>query len=146
MKIRVILPALALVAGSALAGEKSLMHCFAYTPIAEATAADWEAFNKASDAMPKNIPGVIRVWHGKLARPLNLAVAADGADRKKVVAGEKDVAGKLMLQKREYGMCIEMKDEATLKAYPQAPYHKVWSEAYAKVRVAGTTTYDILGQ
>jgi len=129
-----------------MAGEKSLMHCFAYTPIAEASAADWEAFNKASDAMPKNIPGVIRVWHGKLASPLNLVVAADGADRKKVASGEKDVAGKLMLQKREYGMCMEMKDADTLKAYSQTPYHKVWSEAYAKVRVAGTTTYNILGQ
>ena len=142
-----ILLALLLAAGAcANAGEKSLMHCFAYTPIAEATAADWEAFNAASDAMPKKIPGVIRVWHGKLSNPLNLVVAADAADRKKVATGEKDVAGKLVLQRREYGMCIEMKDEATLKTYTQQAYHKVWSEAYAKVRVAGTTTYNILGQ
>jgi hypothetical protein len=141
-----ILPALTLAAGTAMAGEKALMHCFAYTPIAEATQADWDAFQKASDEMPKKIPGVTKVWTGKLARPLVLVVSADGADGKKVRAGEKDVSGKLTMQKREYGMCIQMKDEAALKAYPQHPYHKVWSEAYSKVRVPGTTTFDILGQ
>jgi hypothetical protein len=43
-------------------------------------------------------------------------------------------------------MCIEMKDEAALKAYADHPYHKEWMEVYSKVRVEGTTTYDILGQ
>ena len=147
MKLRNILPVMILAAGAtATAGEKALMHCFAYTPIAEATQAEWDAFQKASADMPKMIPGITKVWTGKLTGPLNLVVAADGADRKKVASGEKDVVGKLMLQKREYGMCIEMKDADTLKSYPTHPYHKVWSEAYAKVRVAGTTTFNILGQ
>jgi hypothetical protein len=137
----------ALLCGSlAFAGEKKLMHCFAYTPIATATPADWEAFHKASDDMPSKIPGVSKVWYGKLTRPFNLVMSADAADRKKVVSGEKDVSGKLALTRREYGMCIEMQDEATLKAYPAHPYHKVWSAAYEKVRVPGTTTFDIVGQ
>ena len=135
-----------LAASTAFAGEKKLMHCFAYTPIATATQADWDAFHAASDAMPSRIPGVTKVWYGKLARPLSLVMGADAADRKKVSAGEKDVTGKLALTKREYGMCIEMESEATLKAYPTHPYHKVWMAAYEKVRVAGTTTFDILGQ
>jgi hypothetical protein len=47
---------------------------------------------------------------------------------------------------REYGMCMEMKDTATLKAYETDPYHKVWTDAYSKVRVEGTTTFNVLGQ
>lgn len=133
-------------AALSLAGEKSLMHCFAYTPIATATQAEWDAFGKASDELPKKIPGIKRVWYGKLKSPLNLVMGADGADRKRVSAGETDVTGKLALTKREYGMCIEMKDADALTAYAKHPYHKEWVAAYEKVRVAGTTTYDILGQ
>ena len=147
MKLCIAVSTLVLAAGSsAVAGEKALMHCFAYTPIAEATQAEWDAFEKASNDMPKMIPGITRIWVGKLARPLNIVSGSDAADRKRVAAGEKDVAGKLVLQKREYGMCIEMKDEETLKTYPKHAYHKVWSEAYAKVRVAGTTTFDIVAK
>ena len=47
---------------------------------------------------------------------------------------------------REYGMCMEMKDAAALKAYDDDPYHKVWTEAYSKIRVDGTTTFNIPGQ
>jgi hypothetical protein len=47
---------------------------------------------------------------------------------------------------REYGMCMEMKDANALKAYDTDPYHKIWNEAYSKVRVEGTTTFNIIGQ
>ena len=43
-------------------------------------------------------------------------------------------------------MCMEMTGPDVLKAYDTDPYHKVWADAYAKVRVEGTTTYNILGQ
>ena len=43
-------------------------------------------------------------------------------------------------------MCIELKGLTNLKAYEAHPYHKTWVDVYSKVRVAGTTTYDILGQ
>jgi hypothetical protein len=33
-----------------------------------------------------------------------------------------------------------------LKKYTANPYHKTWSAAYEKVRVAGTTTFDIIGR
>jgi hypothetical protein len=42
------------------AGEKKLMHCFAWTPIKEATPADWQAFYKASDALPHKIKGITK--------------------------------------------------------------------------------------
>ena len=47
---------------------------------------------------------------------------------------------------RTWGMCMEMTDVAAYKAYAEDPYHKIWTAAYEKVRVDGTTTFDILGQ
>jgi hypothetical protein len=43
-------------------------------------------------------------------------------------------------------MCIELNGLSNLKAYDAHAYHKTWVDAYSKVRVEGTTTYDILGQ
>ena len=48
---------------------------------------------------------------------------------------------------RQQGMCIEFQGgPEVLKAYTDHPYHAEWVAAYEKVRVAGTTTYDILGK
>jgi len=41
---------------------------------------------------------------------------------------------------------MEMADEAALKAYDSDPYHKIWTEAYSKIRVDGTTTFNVIGQ
>ena len=41
---------------------------------------------------------------------------------------------------------MEMENEGTLKAYAEDPDHGEWVKAYEKVRVAGTTTFDIIGQ
>lgn len=112
-----------LLASSAIAGEKKLMHCFAFTVIDTATPADWDAFYKATDEIPKKIKGVSHVWYGKLASPLS----HNGA-------------------KRTFGVCMEMDNAAARKAYGDDPYHKTWTDAYDKVHVDGTTTYDILGQ
>jgi hypothetical protein len=132
---------------SAFAGDKTLMHCFAWTPVKEATAADWDAFYKASDALPQKIQGVVRVWYGKLASPLGIAAVGkiDDATMQKLRAGE-TVTAPVSRVAREYGMCIEMKNADVLKAYATDPYHQIWNDAYAKVRVEGTTTFNILGQ
>ena len=76
-RVLICLAALALATGSLSAAEKKLMHCFTFTPVEEATAADWDAFYKATDELPGKIPGLSRVWHGKLVRPL----AIFGTDR-----------------------------------------------------------------
>jgi hypothetical protein len=112
-----------LASPAAFAGEKKLMHCFAFTPVKDASQADWDAFYKATDLIPKKINGVSKVWYGKLASTL----------------GRGDSA-------REYGVCMEMTDQAARTAYGNAPYHAEWLKAYEKVRVDGTTTFDILGQ
>lgn len=146
--IRVAAVAGLMMAASAIqAGEKKLMHCFAFTPVKTATEADWSKFYATTDALPSKIPGITKVWHGKLARPLALVTPTkiSDDDRKKMMAGEA-VNAEVKRVVREYGVCMEMTDEAALKAYDSAPYHKDWSDAYSKVRVEGTTTYNILGQ
>ena len=47
---------------------------------------------------------------------------------------------------RQYGVCMEMDNAEARKNYGNDPYHKIWTDAYSKVRVEGTTTFDILGQ
>jgi hypothetical protein len=133
---------------AAFAGQKTVMHCFAWTPVKEATAADWQAFYQASDALPKKIKGIKKVWYGKLAGPLGqtqMQGSLDDATLKKYRAGEA-ITVPVTRVPREYGMCMEMTDAAALKAYDTAPYHKTWTDAYAKIRVDGTTTFNILGQ
>jgi hypothetical protein len=145
--IRLASLVLILLSGSAFAGEKTVMHCFAWTPIKEATPADWQAFYKASDALPHKIKGIVRVWYGKLQEPLGQTQIGniDTATFQKYRGGE-SINAPVTRTTREYGMCMEMKDAAALKAYDDDPYHKVWTDAYSKVRVEGTTTVNILGQ
>ena len=138
---------LALCHTAAQAGDQTVMHCFAWTPVKEATPADWQSFYKASDALPHKIKGIVRVWYGKLASPLSQAKLGDvdKATFHKYSSGEPVVVPVTRVE-REYGMCMEMKNADVLKAYDTDPYHKIWTEAYAKVRVEGTTTFNILGQ
>jgi hypothetical protein len=112
-----------LLASTATAGEKKLMHCFAFRAVKGASQADWDAFYKATDELPKKVKGVSRVWYGKLATPFE----SDGAVR-------------------EYGVCMEMDDAAARARYGNDPAHEQWDKAYSKVRAEGTTTFDILGQ
>ncbi len=135
-----------MLAGTSVAGEKSFMHCFYFSPVKEATQADWDTFYKATDALPGKIPGVKRVMYGKLARPMmQLGATVDAEGRKKLAAGEKmqaEVSGNV----REYGVCMEMENEAALKTYATHPGHTEWNKAYEKVRKAGTLTVDFMGQ
>jgi len=139
----------ALILGTTLAqaGEKHLMHCFAFTPIATATQAEWDAFYKATDMLPKKINAIKMVWAGKLARPLMQYNTSNAEARKKAMGGEKGVMGELTAVRREYGVCMAMDGgPEVLKTYTANPITKEWLAAYEKVRVAGTTTYDIIGQ
>src|SRR5277367_2870608 len=89
-----------LLASVAPAGEKKLMHCFAFTPLKSATQADWSAFYKATDDLPKKIKGVSRVWYGKLASPFEAEEMS-----------------------RSYGVCMEMTDRAARESYGDDPAH-----------------------
>ena len=136
---------LLLTSGLAPAGEKGMMHCFAFTVIPEATDADWKAFAAATDMWPSKFSGVQKVWHGKLRSPLaQYTITAEA--RKQLAAGEKDVDTKANRLMRQHGVCMLMDGPQTLKEYTGVPFHKEWMAKYEKVRVAGTTTYDILAQ
>jgi hypothetical protein len=136
---------LLLTSGLAVAGEKGMMHCFAFTVIPEATDSDWKAFAEATDQWPSKFKGIQKVWHGKLRGPLaQYTITAEA--RKKLAAGEKDVDTKANRLMRQHGVCMLMEGPGTLKEYTASPFHKEWMAKYEKVRVAGTTTYDILGQ
>ena len=69
-RLATLLAGLSLSASLSVAAEKTLMHCFAFTPIETASQAEWDAFSKATDELPKKIKGLKRVWYGKLTRPL----------------------------------------------------------------------------
>jgi hypothetical protein len=134
-----------LISGTAAAGEKKLMHCFAYTVIDSATEADWQAFYKATDQLPSKIPGISRVWYGKLRAPLAIfSTTPEG--RKQLGTGEPKVTAEVTRVVRKSGVCMEMENEGILKTYTAHPFHKEWGAAYSKVRVEGTTTFDIIGQ
>jgi hypothetical protein len=138
---------LLLLAGTANAADKTLMHCFAWTSIKEATPAEWQAFFKASDAMPSKIKVVKKVWYGKLAQTLGQVSVTqiDPEARKKAAAGEK-VNAEVQRTPRDWGMCMELTSLDALKTYDADPYHKEWNAVYEKVRVEGTTTFNIVGQ
>lgn len=138
--------AILLFAGTALAGEKGMMHCFAFTTIDAATDAEWQAFYKGTDALPSKMPGIVkRVWYGKLRAPLQ-QFNVDAETRKKFTAANADAEGKVTRLMRQQGVCMEMANEAALKTYTDHPYHKEWVAIYEKVRRPGTTTFDIIGQ
>ncbi len=123
-----------LLTGVGAAGEKKLMHCFAFTPVEDASEADWEAFYKATDELPDKIDGFNKVWYGKLRRPMRLYYKTGGDE------------AEYEQRVREWSVCMEMADIAALEKYADHPAHRQWEEAYFKVRQRGTTTFDILGQ
>jgi hypothetical protein len=145
--MKIVLAAILLATPSLWASEKTLMHCFAWTVKSEATQADWDAFAKASDALPEKIKGIVRVWYGRLYAPLSQVSIAgmDNADFKKFQSGER-VTSPVTRLWRQYGMCMEMKSADALKAYDADPYHQIWTDAYSKVRNEGTTTFNILSK
>lgn len=136
---------LLLTMGLAAAADKGMMHCFAFTVIPEATDADWKAFAEATEQWPSKFEGIKGIWQGKLRSPLTLyTISAEG--RKKLAAGEKNVATEANRVIRQHGVCMLMTGPEALKAYTENSFHAEWMAKYEKVRVAGTTTYDILGQ
>lgn len=146
-RIVAVIFAVCLTTAMAAAGEKKLMHCFAFTAIESATPADWNAFYKATDELPGKIPGLTHVWYGKLRNPQSQFFTDRETSQKlaAATAGE-PVNGPVTRRVRQYGACMEFNDESALKAYVDNPAHKQWEKAYEKVRQPGTASFDLLGQ
>ncbi len=123
MKIFFALAASAIMlASTASAADDNLVHCFLFTAVDKAPDADWQAFFKATDALPSKIPAVKHVWYSKLGRPMEIGGAT-----------------------RQWGVCLHLGGPDARKAYAAAPYHSEWEAAYFKVRVPGTSTFDLQG-
>ena len=103
--------------------QKSLMHVFAYTPLEGSTPEDYENLKKATAAMVGQIPGLRRVWIGKLREPLPVETRI-----------------------HTVGVAMEFDDAAALEVYARHPIHDDWVKTYTKVRKEGTMTLDILGE
>ena len=103
--------------------QKTLMHVFAYTPLEGSTPQDYENFKKATADMVGKIPGLRRVWVGKLREPI-------------------PAGGEI----REYAVAMEFDDVQALRVYADHPAHREWEPVYERVRKIGTTTLDILGE
>jgi hypothetical protein len=125
VRLLILLTGLLLFTAGVQAGEKGLMHCFAFAPLPSAAEADWEAFFKATDELPGKIEGLQKVWAGKLRTPEKMNPNTSA---------------------REYGVCMLMDGPDVLKAYEDHPAHTAWVEIYSKVREPGSTTFDIIGQ
>src|SRR4051794_6649874 len=87
------------------AADKPLMHCFTFTAVEGATQADWDAFHKATDALPKTIPSVTKVWYGKLVRPQSV-YNPDQEAGKKFRDGAATATGEFTRLQRQYGVCM----------------------------------------
>lgn len=146
-KLGMLTTGLLLASCTLAAGPKTMMHCFAFTVIDGASDTDWKAWGAATDAWPKKMKVIKRVWHGKLRGPLTV-YAPDAATGKKMNAQTKQVEGTFTRLRRQHGVCMEFTKVGpeVLKEYAAHPYHAEWMKLYEKVRVAGTTTYDILGE
>ncbi len=134
---------LLLWSSGAVSAQQKLMHCFYFTAVEGATAADWDAFHKATEALPGKIPGLTRVWHGKLRMPVGI-FNPDQETARKLRGGEKSATGTVTMVPRQYGVCMEMNGPEALKEYAAHPAHKEWDAVYQKVRQYGTTTFDIV--
>lgn len=126
-----------LVPAPAWAAQRPLMHCFTFTEVAAAPAADRAAFQKATEELPSRSPGLKAVWHGKQARPLGLLQAGgqlNSAAQKKLRGGEAVPANVKMIP-RQYGVCMEFTGQEALAAYAKHPAHEAWLKVYQRVRV-----------
>lgn len=144
----IVLVAAILAPATAPAGEKKLMHCFAFGAIETASEADWRAFTIATQELPSQIPGLTRVWFGRLRRPIVLVAPANPGSNREILASRlgDEVTTAVRRVEQRWGVCMEMADETTLKDYAKHPAHKAWVAVYEKVRQPGTTSFDILGQ
>ncbi len=137
-----------LLPATAVAGEKTLMHCFTFVTIDTASREEWQAFTKSTEELPSQIPGLKRVWYGKLRRPV-VIVGPANADANQLILNSKpglDLQTTVRRADLRWGVCMEFENEAALKSYARAPAHKAWVEVYKKVRVEGTMTFDLPGK
>ncbi|MBI2821412.1 MAG: Dabb family protein [Acidobacteria bacterium] len=105
------------------ATEKTVVHAVAWTAGEGFTEQGLEDFKKATADLTGAMPGLKRAWVGKLRTPL--------------------VQGEIT---RNYGLVLEFEDLKTREAYSSHPARAPWVKVWEKIRVTGSTNFDVLGE
>ena len=103
--------------------QKTTVHAVAWTLLEGATEQDFENFRVATANLVTVMPGLRRAWVGKLRAPL--------------VVGDTT---------RTHGLVLEFDDVQSKEAYSTHPTRAPWAEVWAKVRVPGSTNFDVVGE
>ena len=106
-----------LSAGIATAAEKTLMHCFTFVTVETATKEQWQAFTKATDELPDQIPGLTKIWYGKLRRPVVTVGPANGAANQLILGSTPGTNLETTVRRADltWGVCMEFAGEKALK-------------------------------
>lgn len=100
-------------------GEKTLIHTIAFKQVEGTTPAQIQEAWNATLKMAGEIPGMKRVWTGK--------VTNRGQDY-------------------THGIVMEFENAEALKNYAPHPAHREWEKIYFKVRTPGSNTIDVQGE
>ncbi|OFV98716.1 MAG: hypothetical protein A3H94_05425 [Acidobacteria bacterium RIFCSPLOWO2_02_FULL_60_20] len=112
-----------LVGQQRAATQRTVVHAVAWTAKNDATPEGLEDFRRATETLVDTMPGLRRAWVGKLRQPL--------------------VVGDL---RRDYGLILEFENLPTREAYSSHPNRVPWAAVWEKVRIPGSTNFDVLGE
>ena len=102
--------------------QKTVIHAASWTALDTLTPEQFDNFKKETAAMVGKVPGLRRVWVGKLREP----VTFDG-------------------NKRNYGIVLEFDDVKSKTAYSDK-HPMPWYNDFNKVRKPGSSNFDVIGE
>jgi antibiotic biosynthesis monooxygenase (ABM) superfamily enzyme len=102
--------------------QKTVVHTAIWTLKEGSSAQEYEAFRKETEKLVAAMPGLKRAWVGKLRQPLAVGEVT-----------------------RTHGLLLEFVDVQSREAYSTHPARAAWAEAWSKVRVPGSTAFDLIG-
>lgn len=103
--------------------QRTVVHCVAWTAAQGVSEAGIGEFKKATAELTKTMPGLQRAWVGKLARPFT----------------QGDVT-------RDYGLVLEFDSVENREAYTTNPIRVSWADVWSKIRVPGSSNFDVIGE
>jgi len=104
------------------ATQKTVIHAAAWTALDTLTPEQFDNFKKETAAMVGKVPGLKRVWVGRLREPVT-------------VGGSK----------RDHGIILEFADVKSKEAYSNI-HPSPWYEDFNKVRQPSSTNFDVVGE
>ena len=102
--------------------EKTVLWAAAWTALDTMTPQDFERLKTETAGLVNTVPGLRRVWVGKLLEPKTF----DGVER-------------------TYGMVLEFDDVKSKKAYEANPLPP-WREHFNSMRAPRSTNFDVVGE